>query len=77
MTKLIGAGGCKVKNIAQNANGAQIKINSERDSKKMPKEVTVAINGSLEGKYRAAHLIIEQLEIIRHGGPNGLSNSSL
>lgn len=48
-----------VKNIAQHANGAQIKINSDKDSKKSIREVSVAINGSLEGKFRAAHLIIE------------------
>jgi len=29
----------------------------------------VAINGTLEGKYRAAHLIIEQVEIFKYGGP--------
>jgi hypothetical protein len=48
-----------VKNIAQLANGAQIKINSEKDSKKNLREVSVAINGTYEGKYRAAHLIVE------------------
>jgi transcription antitermination factor NusA-like protein len=69
VTKIIGAGGCMVKNIAQLANGAQIKINSEKDSKKSIREVTVAINGSLEGKYKAAHLIIEQVEIFKNGGP--------
>jgi len=58
VTKIIGAGGCMVKNIAQHANGAQIKINSEKDKKSL-REVSVAINGTLEGKYRAAHLIIE------------------
>ena len=58
-----------VKNIAQHANGAQIKINSDKDSKKNLREVSVAINGSIEGKYRAAHLIIEQVEIFKYGGP--------
>ena len=58
-----------VKNIAQIANGAQIKINSEKDSKRNLREVSVAINGTLEGKYRAAHLIIEQVEIFKNGGP--------
>jgi len=58
-----------VKNIAQHANGAQIKINSDKESKKNIKEVSVAINGTLEGKYRAAHLIIEQVEIFKNGGP--------
>jgi hypothetical protein len=33
------------------------------------REVSVAINGSIEGKYRAAHLIIEQVEIFKYGGP--------
>lgn len=69
VTKIIGAGGCMVKNIAQLANGAQIKINSEKDSKRNLREVTVAINGTIEGKYRAAHLIIEQVEIFKNGGP--------
>ena len=31
--------------------------------------MSVAINGTLEGKYRAAHLIIEQVEIFKYGGP--------
>jgi hypothetical protein len=57
-----------VKKIAQEANGAQIKINSEKDKKSL-REVSVAINGTLEGKYRAAHLIIEQVEIFKNGGP--------
>lgn len=51
------------------ANGAQIKINSEKDSKRNLKEVIVAINGTIEGKYRAAYLIIEQVEIFKNGGP--------
>lgn len=62
-----------VKNIAQHANGAQIKINSDKDSKKNLREVSVAINGSIEGKYRAAHLIIEQVEIFKYGGPVSVS----
>jgi len=69
VTKIIGAGGNMVKNIAQHANGAQIKINSEKDSKKSLREVSVTINGTLDGKYRAAHLIIEQVEIFKNGGP--------
>ena len=59
VTKIIGAGGCMIKDIAQNANGAQIKINSDKDSKKNIREVSVIINGTIEGKYRAAHLVIE------------------
>jgi hypothetical protein len=58
-----------VKKIAQHANGAQIKINSVKDSKSTIKEVSVAINGSLEGKYRAAHLIVEKVELFKNGGP--------
>jgi transcription antitermination factor NusA-like protein len=69
VTKIIGAGGCMVKNIAQLANGAQIKINSDKDSKRNLREVIVAINGTIEGKYRAAYLIIEQVEIFKNGGP--------
>ena len=74
VTKIIGAGGCMVKNIAQHANGAQIKINSVKDSKSSIREVSVAINGTLEGKYRAAHLIIEQVEIFKYGGPVNTRN---
>ena len=40
-----------------------------KDSKSSIKEVSVAINGNLEGKYRAAHLIIEKVEIFKNGGP--------
>ena len=29
------------------------------------KDVSVAINGTLEGKYRAGYMIIEQIEIFR------------
>ena len=66
-----------VKNIAQHANGAQIKINSVKDSKSSIREVSVAINGTLEGKYRAAHLIIEQVEIFKYGGPVNTPTSFL
>lgn len=69
VTKIIGAGGCMVKNISKEANGAQIKINSVKDAKSNIREVSVAINGTIEGKFRAAHLIIEQVEIFKNGGP--------
>ena len=69
VTKIIGAGGCMVKNISKEAYGAQIKINSVKDSKQNAREVSVAINGTIEGKYKAAHLIIEQVEIFKNGGP--------
>lgn len=69
VTKIIGAGGCMVKNISKEAYGAQIKINSVKDSKVNAREVSVSINGSIEGKYKAAQLIIEQVEIFKNGGP--------
>lgn len=31
--------------------------------------MSVVINGTLEGKYRAGHLVIEQVEIFKNGGP--------
>lgn len=59
VTKIIGAGGCMIKNISKEANGAQIKINSQKDSRSSIREVSVAINGPIDGKFKAAHLIIE------------------
>lgn len=69
VTKIIGAGGCMVKNISKEANGAQIKINSAKDAKSNLREVLVSINGSIEGKYKAAGMILEQVEIFKSGGP--------
>jgi hypothetical protein len=58
-----------VKNISKEANGAQIKINSAKDAKSNLREVLVSINGSIEGKYKAAGMILEQVEIFKSGGP--------
>lgn len=47
VTKIIGAGGCLIKEIAQKAGGAQIRIHSTKDMDKDIPEIVVTIDGSL------------------------------
>jgi hypothetical protein len=47
VTKIIGAGGCLIKEISQKSGGAQIRIHSSKDMDKDIKEIVVTIDGSL------------------------------
>lgn len=58
VTKIIGAGGCMIKDISQKSGGAQIRIHSSKDQPLM-QEIAVTIEGSTNSKSDAACMIIE------------------
>lgn len=59
VTKIIGAGGCMIKEISQKSGGANIRIHSSKDSDRDVTEIVVTIEGSLEAKAEASRMIIE------------------
>ena len=71
VTKLIGAGGCMIQEIANFSGGASIKILSnkldERNSNSS--DLIVCLAGSLPSIQDAACIIIEQTECFKKGGP--------
>jgi hypothetical protein len=71
VTKLIGAGGCMIQEIASFAGGASIKILSSRmDEKKSGShDIIVCIAGSTGAIQDATCIIIEQMECFKKGGP--------
>jgi hypothetical protein len=71
VTKLIGAGGCMIQEIASFAGGASIKILSSRmDEKKSGShDIIVCIAGSTGAIQDASCIIIEQMECFKKGGP--------
>lgn len=74
VTKIIGAGGCMIKEISQKSRGANIRIHSSKDSDRDLAEIVVTIEGSLQSKYEATCMIIEQIELFKNGGPVRKSN---
>lgn len=68
ITKIIGANGCMIKEIAQKSHGANIKALSDKFSHKQ-KETALSINGSITSKKYSVCIILEQIEIFRNGGP--------
>ena len=69
VTKIIGAGGCMIREISQKSGGANIRIHSSKDMDRDLPEIVVTIEGSLQCKKEAACLIIEQIELFKNGGP--------
>jgi len=47
VTKLIGAGGCMVKDLSARSNGAHIKVMSDKQATKDQRECLVSIGGTL------------------------------
>jgi len=68
VTKLIGAKGSMVRDIAKKSMGAQIKILSDRASERELQECIVTIAGSLANRQDASCLILEQIEKFKIGG---------
>ena len=58
-----------IKEISQKSRGANIRIHSSKDSDKDLAEIVVTIEGSLQSKYEATCMIIEQIELFKNGGP--------
>jgi len=72
VTKLIGAGGCMIQEIASFAGGASIKILSSRMDEKRSgscHDIIVCIAGSAGAIQDASCIIIEQMECFKKGGP--------
>ncbi|CAK86128.1 unnamed protein product (macronuclear) [Paramecium tetraurelia] len=68
-SKLIGAKGCQIKELANKAKGAQIKVLSDRDDTDANQDCLVQVTGSMENKQEATILILEQIECFKNGGP--------
>ncbi|CAD8061297.1 unnamed protein product [Paramecium primaurelia] len=68
-SKLIGAKGCQIKELANKARGAQIKVLSDRDDTDVGQDCLVQVTGSMENKQEATILILEQIECFKNGGP--------
>ena len=71
VTKLIGAGGCMIQEIANFAKGASIKIMSNKNDEKKNNfhDISLCIAGSLYSVQDATCIIIEQMECFKNGGP--------
>lgn len=69
VTKIIGARGCMIREIAARSGGTQIKILSDKSAERDLPEIVVSIAGSLKGKQEASAIILEQIELFKNGGP--------
>ena len=71
VTKLIGAGGCMIQEIANFAKGASIKIMSNKndDKKNNFYDIPLCIAGGFYSVQDATCIIIEQMECFKNGGP--------
>ena len=71
VTKLIGAGGCMIQEIANFAKGASIKIMSNKndDKKNNFHDIPLCIAGGFYSVQDATCIIIEQMECFKNGGP--------
>jgi hypothetical protein len=71
VTKLIGAGGCMIQEIANFAKGASIKIMSNKNDEKKNNfhDISLCIAGGLYSVQDATCIIIEQMECFKNGGP--------
>ena len=71
VTKLIGAGGCMIQEIANFAKGASIKIMSNKNDEKKNNfhDIPLCIAGGFYSVQDATCIIIEQMECYKNGGP--------
>lgn len=71
VTKLIGAGGCMIQEIANFAKGASIKIMSNKNDEKKNNfhDIPLCIAGGFFSVQDATCIIIEQMECFKNGGP--------
>jgi hypothetical protein len=76
VTKLIGAQGCMIQEIANFSRGASIKILSNRRMEKElnSNDIVVLIAGSFGAIQDATCMIIEQIECFKQGGPVNILN---
>jgi hypothetical protein len=71
VTKLIGAKGCMIQEIANVSGGASIKILSKREDEERSdsSDVITSVAGSFGSIQDAICMIIEQMECFKKGGP--------
>ena len=71
VTKLIGAGGCMIQEIANCSKGASIKIlsNPRMEKDQFISDISVSIAGGFASIQDATCIIIEQIECFKKGGP--------
>ena len=67
VTKIIGAGGCLIKEMVHKT-GAQIRVNSSKNDP-YTDEIVVTIDGTVDQKRRGAQAILAQIELFKNGGP--------
>lgn len=79
VTKLIGAGGCMIQEIANFAKGASIKIlsNKNDEMKNRFTDIPLCVAGNFYSVQDATCIIIEQMECFKNGGPVLKSGKSL
>ncbi|CAD8117890.1 unnamed protein product [Paramecium sonneborni] len=68
-SKLIGAKGCQIKELATKSKGAQIKVLSDKDETDHDYHCIVQIAGTLQNKQDASKLVLQQIECFKNGGP--------
>ncbi|CAD8106620.1 unnamed protein product [Paramecium primaurelia] len=68
-SKLIGAKGCQIRDLATKSKGAQIKVLSDKDETDHDYNCIVQIAGNLQNKQDASKLILQQIECFKNGGP--------
>ena len=64
-----------IRDISNKSGGASVSILSNKDLEKHSKEILVKIQGDCESMKNAAMMIIEQIELFKHGGPVSLTIS--
>ena len=67
VTKIIGAGGCLIKELVNRTN-AEIKVCSSK-SEPYTNEVVVTVDGTNDQKLKGTRAVLEKLELFRNGGP--------
>ncbi len=65
VTKIIGVGGCVIREIAVKSGGALITINSDKRSEKILQNCPVKIAGALACKQDATCLLISELQTLK------------
>ncbi|CAD8192493.1 unnamed protein product [Paramecium octaurelia] len=68
-SKLIGAKGGQIRELATKSKGAQIKVLSDKDETDHDYHCIVQIAGNLQNKQDASKLILQQIECFKNGGP--------
>lgn len=77
VSKIIGARGCMIQEIAASSGGAIIKILADKRDEKSEEETVVAVMGTPSVVLDATKKIIEQVEYFKNGGPVLLNGKSI